>query len=45
MTTFIVGILVLASEYGIYGLAISYMLSTIFEAVCLIPYSQKLSKH
>jgi O-antigen/teichoic acid export membrane protein len=42
MATFIVGILLLAPEYGIFGLAISYMLSTIFEAVCLIPYSQKL---
>lgn len=37
MVTFIVGILVLTPDYGIFGLAFSYLLSTIFEAVCLIP--------
>ena len=45
MATFVIGILLLSPEFGIFGLAISYLLSTIFEAVCLIPYSQKLSKH
>ena len=37
MVTFIVAILILSPIYGIFGLAISYLLSTITEAVCLIP--------
>lgn len=42
ISTFIAGILILAPDYGIYGLAISYLFSTIIESISLIPYSQKL---
>ena len=44
MITFIVGILVLTPDYGIFGLAFSYLLSTIFEAVCLIPLKNSRQK-
>ena len=44
MVTFIVGILLLSPEFGILGLAISYLLSTIFEAVCLIPLKNSTHK-
>ena len=44
MATFIVGILVLTPDYGIFGLAFSYLLSTIFEAVCLIPLKNSTHK-
>lgn len=37
MATFIVAILILSPIYGIFGLAVSYLLSTITEAICLIP--------
>ena len=37
MVTFIVAILILSPIYGIFGLAVSYLLSTITEAICLIP--------
>ena len=39
--TFIVGILVLAPEFGILGLSISYLFSTIIGAVYLIPLKNK----
>jgi O-antigen/teichoic acid export membrane protein len=44
MVTFTVGILLLSPEFGILGLAISYLLSTIFEAVCLIPLKNSTHK-
>ncbi len=37
MITFVVAILILTPNYGIIGLALSYLLSTITETVCLIP--------
>ena len=41
---FIVGILLLTPEYGVLGLAVSYLLSTIFEALCLIPFKNLTQK-
>jgi O-antigen/teichoic acid export membrane protein len=37
MVTFVIGMVVLSPDYGIIGLAISYLLSTITETICLIP--------
>jgi O-antigen/teichoic acid export membrane protein len=37
MITFVFAMLVLSPDYGIIGLAISYLLSTVSETICLIP--------
>ena len=42
--TFIVTIVILSVPYGIVGLAIGYLLSTIAESVCLIPKLQLIKK-
>lgn len=44
MITFVFMILVLSPQYGIIGLAISYLLSTITESICLVPKIQFLRK-
>lgn len=35
--TFVIAIIILSPDYGIIGLALSYLLSTVAETVCLIP--------
>lgn len=37
MVTFVIAMIVLSPDYGIIGLALSYLLSTIAETICLIP--------
>ena len=37
MVTFVISMLVLSPDYGIIGLTISYLLSTVAETICLIP--------
>lgn len=37
MITFVVAMIILSPDYGIIGLALSYLLSTVIETVCLIP--------
>ena len=37
MATFVIAIIILSPDYGIIGLALSYLLSTIAETTCLIP--------
>ena len=37
MITFVVAMIILSPDYGIIGLTLSYLLSTVIETVCLIP--------
>lgn len=37
IVTFVIAIIILSPDYGIIGLALSYLLSTVIETVCLIP--------
>lgn len=44
MITFVVAIVILSPNYGVIGLGISYLLSTIAESICLIPKINFLEK-
>jgi O-antigen/teichoic acid export membrane protein len=40
MVTFVIAMIILSPDYGIIGLALSYLLSTVAETICLIPQIQ-----
>ncbi len=44
LITFIFAIVILSPDYGIIGISIGYLLSTIIESVCLIPTSQIIKR-
>ena len=44
MVSFVIAIVVLGSIYGVIGVAIGYLFSTILEAICLIPKNQIIKR-
>lgn len=44
MVSFVIAIVILGSIYGVIGVAIGYLFSTILEAICLIPKNQIIKR-
>ncbi len=44
MVSFIIAIMILGPIYGVIGVAIGYLFSTILEAICLIPKNQIIKR-